>query len=60
MVRTIDVDPRFSPNESQVIFVNTSNDGLSLKSIYKVDVDYIIAVDLRYLLFSDATMPDWE
>ncbi len=57
---TLDLDPRFSPNESEIIFVNTSNDGVSLKSIYKVDLDYISSVDLRVLLFSDGTMPDWE
>lgn len=57
---TLDLDPRFSPNESEIIFVNTSNDGLSLKSIYKVDLDYTVSVDIRSLLFSNATMPDWE
>ncbi|MFA5297788.1 MAG: carboxypeptidase regulatory-like domain-containing protein [Lutibacter sp.] len=57
---TIDLDPRFSPNEAEIIFVNTSNDGLSLKSIYKLNLDFIISVDSRTLLFPDATMPDWE
>ena len=57
---TLDLDPRFSPNEAEVIFVNTSHDGLSSKSIYKVDLNYIISVDIRTLLFSNATMPDWE
>ncbi|MBK5210372.1 MAG: carboxypeptidase regulatory-like domain-containing protein [Flavobacteriaceae bacterium] len=57
---TLDLDPRFSPNEAEIIFVNTSNDGLSLKSIYKVDLDFIISIDSRTLLFSNATMPDWE
>lgn len=57
---TLDLDPRFSPNEAEIIFVNTSNDGLSLKSIYKVKLDYIISIDNRTLLFSNATMPDWE
>ena len=59
-VGTLDLDPRFSPNESEIIFVNTSNDGLSLKSIYKVDVASKVSVDARVLLFSDANMPDWE
>lgn len=57
---TLDLDPRFSPNEAEVIFVNTSNDGLSVKSVYKVDVEYIVSSDIRNLLFSNATMPDWE
>ncbi|MDX6747626.1 carboxypeptidase regulatory-like domain-containing protein [Polaribacter sp. PL03] len=57
---TLDLDPRFSPNESEIIFVNTSNDGLSLKYIYKVDLEFVASVDVRDLLFSDAIMPDWE
>ncbi|MDT0652010.1 hypothetical protein RM529_17860, partial [Zunongwangia sp. F297] len=31
---TNDFDPRFSLNEAEVIFVNTSNDGISPKNIY--------------------------
>ena len=54
---TNDLDPRFSPNEAEVIFVNTSNDGVSLKSIYKMTVDN---GNDRTLLFSNAFMPDWE
>jgi Tol biopolymer transport system component len=54
---TIDVDPRFSPNEADVIFVNTSNDGISTKTIYKVDVD---GDNERTSLFVNAFMPDWE
>jgi hypothetical protein len=54
---TIDIDPRFSPNEAEVIFVNTSNDGISTRSIYKMN-----ATDDndRTLLFENAFMPDWE
>nr|WP_299522819.1 carboxypeptidase regulatory-like domain-containing protein [uncultured Lutibacter sp.] len=54
---TIDIDPRFSPNEAEVIFVNTSNDGVSTKSIYKMNA--IDDTD-RTQLFMNATMPDWE
>ena len=57
---SLDLDPRFSPNESEIIFVNTSNDGVSAKSVYKIDLDYIISDDERTFLFSNATMPDWE
>ena len=53
---TNDLDPRFTPNEAQVIFVNTSNDGLSEKQIYQVDLDG----DNREMLFENAYMPDWE
>lgn len=54
---TIDIDPRFSPNEAEVIFVNTSNDGVSTKSIYKMNA---IDDNDRTLLFDNAVMPDWE
>jgi len=56
---TLDLDPRFSPNEAAVIFVNTSNDGVSIKSIYK---KAILNIDNnnRIQLFTNATMPDWE
>lgn len=62
---TIDIDPRFSPNEAEVIFVNTSNDGISTKTIYSLKIDEVDGVDdidenARKLLFNDAIMPDWE
>ncbi len=53
---TNDLDPRFTPNEAQIIFVNTSNDGISEKQIATVDVNG----DDRATLFEDAFMPDWE
>jgi hypothetical protein len=30
---TLDLDVRLSPSESELIFVNTSNDGLSVKTL---------------------------
>jgi hypothetical protein len=54
---TVDLDPRFSPNEAEVIFVNTSNDGISIKNIYKMDID---DNNDRTKMFSNAIMPDWE
>lgn len=54
---TLDLDPRFSPNEAEVIFVNTSNDGISEKSVYKMIIE---SRDFRTKLFTNATMPDWE
>ena len=53
---TNDLDPRFSPNEASVIFVNTSNDGISQSNIVK----QILAGASRTELFSNSTMPDWE
>ncbi|KGL58666.1 PD40 domain-containing protein [Polaribacter sp. Hel1_85] len=54
---TNDLDPRFSPNEASVIFVNTSNDGISEKRITSTNLSGNIK---RTVMFSDATMPDWE
>jgi len=54
---TVDLDPRFSPNEAEVIFVNTSNDGISTKTIYKMDIS---GENDRNSLFINAIMPDWE
>ena len=54
---TNDLDPRFSPNEAEVIFVNTSNDGVSQKNIYKMNISGSVQ---RTKMFEDATMPDWE
>lgn len=54
---TVDLDPRFSPNEAEVIFVNTSNDGISLRTIYKMDLDNN---NDRAQMFINAIMPDWE
>ncbi|MGV6845378.1 MAG: carboxypeptidase regulatory-like domain-containing protein [Lutibacter sp.] len=54
---TNDLDPRLSPNEANVIFVNTSNDGISTKSILTLDIG---DGSNRTTLFTDAFMPDWE
>lgn len=51
-----DLDPRFSPNDAEVIFTHTSNDGLSGKSIQKITLQD----NKRTPLFPDAEMPDWE
>jgi Tol biopolymer transport system component len=56
----IDLNLKFSPNEAKIIFVNTSNDGLLLKSIYKMDLDFTRTTNNRTLLFLNAMMPDWE
>ena len=56
-----DLDPRFSPNEAEVIFVNTSNDGISQRDIYRmlIDEDDIFIED-RTLIIENGVMPDWE
>lgn len=55
----IDIDPRFSPNEAEVIFTQTSNDGISRKDIYKISLGNDES-ESRVLLFNNAWMPDWE
>lgn len=55
---TNDLDPRFSPNEAEIIFVNTSNDGISQRDIVKMEIDGVSTT--RTILFPDAKMPDWE
>lgn len=60
---TNDLDPRFSPNEAEVIFVNTSNDDLSPKDIYTMPVNTGNSTgneDDREMLIENAAMPDWE
>jgi len=54
---TNDLDARFSPNEADVIFVNTSNDGISQNNIYKMTLDLD---ENRTLLISNGKMPDWK
>ena len=53
---TNDLDPRYSPDGAFIIFTNSNNDGISPKSIYKMNLD---GTD-RELLFENAQMPDWE
>jgi len=56
-----DLDPRFSPNEAEVIFVNTSNDGISIKYIYKMEINLEgDETGNRSQMFQNAVMPDWE
>jgi len=57
---TNDLDPRFSPNEAEIIFVNTSNDGISENIINKVSFIISNNTNSRTLLYNNATMPDWE
>jgi hypothetical protein len=54
---TNDLDVRYSPNESELIFTNTSNDGISIKNTVKTTVG---VTNSRTILFSGTAMPDWE
>ncbi|HSD06001.1 carboxypeptidase-like regulatory domain-containing protein [Flavobacterium sp.] len=53
---TNDYDARYSPNESEIIFTNSSNDGISAKNILKTTIG---ATNSRQVLFT-GSMPDWE
>lgn len=60
---TNDYDPRFSPNNARILFMNTSNDGISQKDIYYAPTpDFTNVTDnlSRTIQFSDAEMPDNE
>lgn len=54
---TNDLDVRYSPNESELIFTNTSNDGISVKNSMKTSFGL---TNSRVVLFSGTSMPDWE
>ena len=54
---TLDYDVRYSPNEAEVIFTNTSNDGYSPIKIMKFTIDLPFS---GKILFSGVSMPDWE
>lgn len=54
---TNDLEPIYSSNEAFVIFTNTSNDGISQRNIYQLEIGQ---EDTRTLLYTDAFMPDWE
>lgn len=53
----LDLDPRFSPNEAEVIYTHTSNDGVSENKIQTLEVS---STSTRTDLFTNAKMPDWE
>jgi len=59
---TIDTDSRFAPNEAAVVFVNSSNETSSVKSIFQVNYDeeFETINEERKLLIENAKMPDWE
>lgn len=52
-----DLDVKFSPNEAEVIFTNTSNDGISIKNIVKASISNL---GTRTTLFPGGSMPEWK
>lgn len=56
-IGAIDIDPIFSPNSSEIIFTSTSNDMISQKNIYKINLN---DDDVRDLIISNAEMVDYK
>ena len=54
---TNDLEPIFAPNEAFVIYTNTSNDGISRRDVYTLEIG---VENTRTSLYTDAFMPDWE
>lgn len=54
---SVDMDPVFSPNSSEILFTNTSNDLISQKDVYKIDLNDL---NKRALIISDAEMIDYR
>lgn len=57
---TNDLDPRFSPNNAQVVFMNTSNDNISQRNVMVIDLNSNMTDLSRTQLFSNGEMPDYE
>ncbi|MGZ9733972.1 carboxypeptidase regulatory-like domain-containing protein [Flavobacterium sp. GNP002] len=58
---TVDLDVRYSPNEAELIIMNTSNDGVSTKNIVKCTPAANNSAGVsRTIIFANASMPDWE
>ena len=58
---TNDLDAKYSPDDGSIIFVNTSNDGISERKIYRTAQNDEITGEARNeALFTNAFMPNWE
>jgi len=56
-VGTNDLDVKYSRDNGAIIYMNTSNDGVSQKNIYKFIFEESAN---RELIFTNAFMPDWQ
>ncbi len=54
-----DLDPRFSPNDSEIILMSTSNDNISQRNIVRISQS-TSGTYSRTTMFTNAEMPDWE
>ncbi|MGB5555462.1 MAG: carboxypeptidase regulatory-like domain-containing protein [Flavobacteriaceae bacterium] len=58
---TNNFDPKYSPDDGSIIFVSTSNDGISERRVYRTLPDDQTTGEAQIeLLFVDAFMPNWE
>ena len=58
---TNDLDAKYSPDDGAIIFVNTSNDGISERKIFRtVANDDITGEAQSEAIFINAFMPNWE
>jgi|TARA_R110002072_G_scaffold131586_2_gene271300 hypothetical protein len=57
---TNDLQVKYSPNEAEIILMNTSNDGISAQSIVILEVDFIDNDGNRETFKENAFMPDWK
>ena len=55
-IGTVDIDPMFSPNSAEIIFTNTSNDLISQKDIYTINLND----NRRELVISNAEMVNYQ
>lgn len=53
----IDIDPIFSPNSSEIIFTSTSNDMISTRNVYSIDLNNN---ETRNLIIPNAEMADYK
>lgn len=54
---TLDLDPQFAPNDAGILFTNTSNDLISVKNVYFIDLN---EPEDRELVIENAEMPDFR
>ncbi len=57
---TNDLQVKYSPNEAEIILMNTSNDGISAQSIVILEVDFIDNDGNRETFKENVFMPDWK
>lgn len=58
---TLDLEPRFSPNNGEIIFTNTSNDMVSERKVFTMNTQgQTIPQYNRQVFLDNARMPDWE